>query len=127
MYEQIDEKFDLTTEQQSYLNDRIIPKIGDYVAKARNNQYQFYIWQILAITAAALVPVSSGFVTDEAMLLKWLVALLGGTSAVIAGLLSLFSFQENWIKYRSTYQDLESHISQFKVGASIYWGKKECV
>lgn len=124
MYEQIDEKLELTTEQKSYLNDRIYPKIKDYISKARNNQYQFYIWQTLAILAAALVPVFSGFITDDAILLKWLVAFLGGTSAVMAGLLSLFKFHENWIKYRSTYQDLESHISQFKLGASIYWDNK---
>ena len=124
MYEQIDEGYALTTEQESYLNGRIIPKINNYSAKARNNQCQFYIWQIIAIIAAALVPVFTGFVTDEAKILKWVVASLGGTSAVIAGLLSLFKFQENWVRYQSTYQDLESHISQFKVGASIYWEKK---
>jgi hypothetical protein len=123
MYEQIDEKFELTAEQKSYLNDRIYPKIKYYISKAKNNRYQFYIWQTLTIIAAALVPVFSGFITDNVML-KWLVAFLGGTSAVIAGLLSLYKFQENYIKYRSTYRDLESHISQFKLGASIYWDKR---
>ena len=124
MYEQIDEKLVLTEEQKSYLNDRIIPKIDEYSAKAKSNQNQYYIWQIVAIIAAALVPVFSGFVTEETMPLRWLVALLGGTSAVIAGLLSLFKFQENWIRYRSAFQDLESHISQFKARSGIYRDKK---
>ena len=89
------------------------------------NSYHYYIWQILAVLAAALVPIISGFVTDSTVLLKWTVALLGGISAVTAGLLSLFKFQENWIKFRSTHQDLEAHISQFNVGTSIYWDKKK--
>jgi hypothetical protein len=124
MYEQIDEKLDLTVEQKDYLNNRINPKIKDYDKKARFNQYNFYIWQTLTIIAAALVPVFSGFVADDAIQFKWVVALLGGTSAVIAGLLSLFKFQENWIRCRSAYQDLESHISKFNVSAGIYWDKK---
>jgi len=124
MYEQIDEKLNLTSEQQSYLTDRINCKIKEYKAKAKSKKRGFHIYQIIAIIAAALVPVFSGFVTGQAMLLKLLVALLGGTSAVTAGLLSLFKFQENWIKYRCAYEDLESHIEQFKVGAGIYRDKK---
>ncbi|MHC4353065.1 MAG: DUF4231 domain-containing protein, partial [Planctomycetota bacterium] len=124
MYEQIDEERELTTQQQSYLDTRVNPKIAEYIAKAKWNRFHFHIWQMLAIIAAALVPVFAGSVTGEATRLKWLVASLGGASAVIAGLLSLFKFQENWIRYRSTHQDLESHISQFNVGAGIYWDKK---
>jgi hypothetical protein len=124
MYERVDEKLDLTGEQLSYLNNRIDPKIADYGQKARVNKYNFYAWQTLAIIAAALVPVFSGFVADDAITFRWLVALLGGTSAVLGGLLSLFKFQENWIRYESACQDLESHISQFGVCAGIYSDKK---
>jgi hypothetical protein len=125
MYEEIDPKLDLTREQQSYIDDRIQPKIEDFKTKANNNQRQFYLWQTVAIIAAALVPVFSGFITDDAIYLKWLVALLGGTSAVIAGFLSLFKFQENWIRFRSTYHGLDSHVSQFKTGAGIYGDRKQ--
>ncbi len=124
MYEEIDQKLELTPEQQSYISDRIEPKIEGFKTKARISRRQFYTWQTSAIIAAALVPVFSGFIVNDTTILKWLVALLGGTSAVIAGLLSLFKFQENWIRYRSTYQDLDSHVSQFKIGAGIYLDKK---
>jgi len=29
------------------------------------------------------------------------------------------------MRYRSTYQDLESHVAQFKIGAGIYEDKKQ--
>ena len=124
MYEEIDPKLELTSEQQAYLNGRIQSKIEEFQTKSGNNQRRFYVGQTTAIIAAALVPVFSGFITDNTLMLKWLVALLGGASAVITGLLSLFKFQENWIRCRSTYQDLDSHVSQFKIGAGIYGDKK---
>lgn len=124
MYEQIDETLELTTEQQSYLDERINPRIAEYIVKAKRNQYLFHFCQTVAIISAALVPVFTGFVTESTTRLKWLVASFGAASAVIAGLLSLFKFQENWIRYETTHQDLESHISQFKVGAGIYSDKK---
>jgi hypothetical protein len=125
MYEEINPKLELTAEQQSYINERIQPKIEEFKTKAHKNERQYYFWQTFAIIAAALVPVFSGFISQDALYLKWLVALLGGTSAVIAGLLSLFKFQENWIRFRSTYQDLDSNVSQFKIGAGIYGDRRQ--
>ena len=123
MYEQIDEELTLTEAEQSYLANRIKPKIDDYRLKAKRNQYQYYVWQTFAIIAAALVPVFSGS-TNEENAIQWIIALLGGASAVIAGLLSLFKFQENWLRHQDTYQDLDSHISQFQVSSGIYSDKK---
>lgn len=124
MYEEIDAGLALTAEQQSYINDRIQPKVDEYNTKAIRNRKLFYFWQAIAIVSAALVPVFTGFIKDGDSELKWLVAILGGTSAVVAGLLSLFKFQENWIRYRSTHQDLDSHLSQFKIGVGIYGDRK---
>ncbi len=124
MYEPVDDEIQLTIEQQAYINKRIIPKIEAYTEKSRSSQRHFYTCQTLAIISAALVPVFSGFISDNATSLKWLVALLGGASAVIAGFLSLFKFQENMLRYHRSYQDLESHLSQFRVGEGIYRDRK---
>jgi hypothetical protein len=123
MYEQVNETLNLTTEQKSYIDNRIISKINDYAIKATRNKHLFYIGQILAIVTAALIPVFTGVISDSAISLKWTVAGLGGASAVFASLLSLFNFQQNWVRSQNTSQDLESHIAQFKTRASIYWDK----
>jgi len=122
-YEEVDSKLNLTIEQKTYINERVVPKIIEFKTKAQANKGRFYLWQTIAIVAAALVPVFSGFINGSDHL-QWLVAFLGITSAVVAGLLSLFKFQENWIRYRSTYEDLESQLAQFKIGSGIYEDKK---
>jgi hypothetical protein len=123
MYEQLDEKIELTNEQKSYINNRIVSKINGYTTQAQKSKNRFYLWQIIAIVSAALVPVFSG-ITDAAFQLKWMVPLLGCTSAVAAGLLSLFKFQENWIRGKCAHQDLEAHLAQFKIGATPYAEKR---
>ncbi|MDQ6975785.1 MAG: DUF4231 domain-containing protein [Mariprofundaceae bacterium] len=122
MYEEVDPVLELTPEQQSYIDQRIKLKINEFKRKAERNQWHYYIWQSLAIITAASVPILSAFITTEetTIPLKWAIALFGGTSAVIAGLLSLFKCQENWIRYRNAYQDLDSNLSQFSISIGIY-------
>ncbi|SMO81942.1 Protein of unknown function [Saccharicrinis carchari] len=125
MYEEINPTTTLTREQESYINNRIQPRIDDFKNKANKNRNRFYVFQAIAILSAALVPVFSGFISDDTDPLKWLVAILGGTSAIVAGLLALYKFQENWIRYRSTYHDLESILAQFKTCSGIYVDSKQ--
>jgi hypothetical protein len=120
MYEEVSHDLNLTQEQQSFINNRIQPLIEDFKAKAKKNKNHYFSWQVVAIVSAAFVPVISIF--DE---VNWVVATLGAISAIVAGMLSLFKFQENWIRCRNTYQELESHLSQFKVFAGIYRDRKQ--
>ncbi len=122
MYEEVQQTLHLTTEQQHYIDQRIIPKLECFKKTATKNQQRYYFWQTTAIILAAFVPVLSGFITTDpaTMYLKWLVALSGGASAVIVGLLGLFKYQENWLRYQSIYQDLDANLSQFHVGTGIY-------
>jgi len=123
-YEKVDPEDNLTDEQKHYIDKYLSSKIKDFALKAKIHSYNFHIWQVLAILAAALVPVQAGFITDDTTTLKWSVAFLGGASAVIAGLLSLFSFQKNWMRYKSAYLALESQLEQYKVATNIYADKK---
>ncbi len=120
MYEEISDDHNLTIAQRSFVDNRIKPLIEEFKAKARKNKNHYYTWQVVAIVSAAFVPVISIF--DK---VNWIVAALGAISAIVAGMLSLFKFQENWIRYRSTYQELESHLSQFMVSTGIYTDKKQ--
>ncbi|MGD9307906.1 MAG: hypothetical protein PVG51_02140 [Desulfosarcina sp.] len=47
MYEEINPKLELTAEQQSYINDRIQPKIEEFKTKAHKNERQYYFWRRL--------------------------------------------------------------------------------
>ncbi|MGQ1785145.1 MULTISPECIES: DUF4231 domain-containing protein [unclassified Saccharicrinis] len=125
MYEEVDLEFNLTLEQKSYIDKRIQPRIDEFKDLANQNRNWYYIFQVVTILAATMVPVFSGFINEDNDPFKWLVAILGGLSAVVASLLSLFKFQENWIRFRSTYHDLDTQLSLFKNGSREYENRKQ--
>jgi VIT1/CCC1 family predicted Fe2+/Mn2+ transporter len=98
MYQLVNKKYTLSDDQKKYLNNRIFQKISEFKKKSKKDQYTYYLLQMLAILMAALVPLFSSFVSDDTMHFKWVIAILGGASAIIAAILSLFRFQGKWIK-----------------------------
>lgn len=119
MYEALDESTELTPQQLEYL-ERLNGEISSYGQRAGHNRFGFLCGQTAAIVCAALVPVVSVFTEINPTRVAYLVAVLGGASAVVAGLLSLFNWQQNWINFRRTGEDLKSHRAQFHAGAGIY-------
>jgi len=120
MYEPIDVVSELTEVQKAYIEKRVVDAIHWYDLNAHRNRIYFYVGQTVAIVAAAAVPIFSGFTPGDGDWIKWLIAILGGISAVVAGLLSLFSWQHKWVKYRSAAEDLKSHLAQFYAGLGVY-------
>lgn len=120
MYELLDSVLELSVAQKSYLDERLSGAIQWYDKSAGRNKYYFYSGQTIAIVTAAAVPIFSGFSPGDGDWIKWLIAILGGASAVVAGLLSLFNWQQNWVKYRAAAEDLKSHFAQFQAGTGIY-------
>lgn len=119
MYELQSEPGELSDTQRDYIEQRVKPERDWFDRKARKNRVNYYLWQTLTIITAALVPVFSSVDEPNGVL----IAFLGGASAIFAGFLSLFKFQENWVKYRSTCEDLKSHLAQFSVFEGAYHNK----
>ena len=119
-YEPLDVEVQLTQTQRDYIEDRVVNAIQWYDKNAGRNKIYFHVGQTVAIVSAAAVPIFSGFSPGEGDWIKWSIAILGGFSAVVAGLLSLFNWQFKWIKYRSAVEDLKSHLAQFYAGLGVY-------
>ncbi len=119
MYEEIDPEIRLSKEQKRYIDERIRPRMEAFRRKARHNRRAYHAWQTMAIVAASMVPVFSVF-AGESMIIKSLVAVFGGASAIIVGILGLFKYQENWIRYHTIYHELDSVLSQFELGLGEY-------
>ncbi len=113
MYEAVFTPLELNAQQQAYIDKRILPQIEYYDRTAIKNRSWYFSLQTIAVIAAAFVPVVIAFDADDA----W-PALLGGASAVIAGLLTLFKSQEEWVKTRSTCENLRSQLALFQAGVS---------
>lgn len=90
---------------EEYLQQRVDDQIEWYDRKSRNAQGRYKLLRVLEICVAASIPVLSGFsgMVPNASLV---VALAGVLLTVVAGLLSLYRYQEIWINYRGVCESL---------------------
>lgn len=105
---------------EEYLTDRVDDQILWYARKSRANKKGFIILQIITLIAAASVPVFSIF--SDAIWARVLVAVLGSTTAVTTGIVSLYQFREHWIQYRTTAESLKHEKYLFQTGTGPYTG-----
>lgn len=123
MYEEVEYKDDLREEQSKYIADTIIPKRKDYKDNAIKNRTLFYTFQICAIIAALAVTFVNNIVSDTDTV-KHIVSALGFASALVAALLNLFKFQENWLRNQCSFEELDLHINQYNAKVGIYTDNK---
>jgi hypothetical protein len=103
-----------------YIQQRLDDQINWYSTKSQTNQIWFKRLRILEILCAATIPFLAGFISESTDYLRIVIGILGLTIAVIAGVLSIFKFQENWIEYRSTSEMLKHEKYMFMTKASPY-------
>jgi len=108
-------------EQEEYLKNRVDDQITWYDRKSVSNQRWFYRLRVVEIAAAATIPLLSGY-TDPFSNLKIIIGILGLLTAVIAGMLALYQFQENWTAYRSTCESLKQEKYLFLTKTEPYNG-----
>lgn len=92
--------------EKDYLEQRLDDQIAWYDRKSWSNQTMHKRLRLLEVVAAATIPLLSGYVQTRPIF-QALVGLLGLVVAVIAGIISLYQFQENWIAYRATCESLK--------------------
>lgn len=92
--------------EEAYLQDRLEDQIAWYDAKSQHNQRWFKRFGLIQIIAAALIPLCSGLLVEWPYY-PWVVGLLGVLVAVLASLVTLNKYQENWIQYRTTAEQLK--------------------
>ena len=105
-----------------YINERLNDQINWYDKKSQWNQRWFKRFQLSNIIAAAVIPFLSSF-AGEISYYPWLVGVLGIYIAVSAAAISLYKFQENWIQYRTTAEQLKHEKYLYLTGAGPYNGE----
>ena len=103
-----------------YVNDRLDEQANWYDGKSATNKKWFISLRVVEIVAAALVPFLSGYVRPEAPQFLIFIGGLGVLIAVCAAAISLFQFQENWIKYRTTAESLKKEKFLFLTRVEPY-------
>src|SRR2546428_349798 len=105
--------------EDEYLQKRVEEQIAWYSRRSRVNKQAFMTLRIIEIIAAALIPLLSGYV-KQLNWLQFVVGVLGLIVAVIAGVLGLYQFQENWVTYRSTAEALKHEKFLYATRAEPY-------
>lgn len=91
---------------EDYIEQRVVDQINWYDSKSQKSQKWFKRIRALEIISASSIPLFAGFGQGE----PWsiiLIGILGAVVAILASLLSLNQFQENWIEYRTTCESLK--------------------
>ncbi len=112
---------------EQYLAERLDDQISWYDKKSQWNQNWFKRLRLAEIVAAATIPFLSGMGTTvpgvgttDGRLQLVVVGLLGMLVAVAAAAISLFKFQENWIQYRTTAEQLRHERFLFLTSVAPY-------
>jgi len=105
--------------QDDYIKDRVDGQIEWYDRKSGTNQRWFRWLRIVEIIAAASIPLLAGY-ADSIAELKVVIGILGLLVAVIAGVLGLYQFQENWTGYRTTCEALKQERYLFLTKTQPY-------
>jgi hypothetical protein len=75
---------------------------------------RYKVLEITLLVVAALVPVST-VVTD-----RWVTALLGAIVVVLTGLRSIFSWQDDWLRFTEAWQQLQFARTRYVHGLPPY-------
>jgi hypothetical protein len=102
-----------------YINQRVNDQIGWYDQKSQRAQRWFKRLRAVEVIAAGAIPLFAGFGGRS----PWsviVVGILGALVAILASLLSINQFQENWIEYRTTCESLKHEKYLFLTNAEPY-------
>jgi hypothetical protein len=94
-------------DSEQYLKERLQDQIDWYDNKSKSDKKWYIRLRTFEIVFAALIPFIIGFSQQEWTWLKFVAGALGVAVTVMAGLLGLFKFQENWVEYRATAETLK--------------------
>jgi hypothetical protein len=108
--------------EEEYLKSRVDNQIKWYSTKSAFNKKMFNRLKMAEIILALSIPLLVYIVAEKDV--NFSVSLIGVTVAVIAGLISLMKYQENWIEYRTTAETLKHEKYLYITKSGPYDGKE---
>lgn len=104
---------------EEYIKKRVIDQINWYDSKSQSSQRWFKWLRGLEIVFSGAIPLFAGFGKGDPWSIL-VVGILGAAVAILASLLSLNQFQENWIEYRTTCESLKHEKYLFLTKSEPY-------
>lgn len=92
---------------EDYLKDRLDNQIDWYNRKSGINKKRYNTLRFGVIFISVCIPFLTGLISEDTTWLKMAVGIGGVLIALFEGASSLYKFQENWLTYRMTAEQLE--------------------
>jgi hypothetical protein len=102
-----------------YMNERLEDQINWYDKKSISNQKMYKRLRNTELTASTSITFIAGFIPIYTFMVV-VVGLLGMIVAIIAGVLSLHNYHENWIEYRSICETLRHEKYMYLTKNGVY-------
>ncbi len=107
------------TEEQ-YFQQRLEDQISWFDKKSSFNQKMYKRLVLVEILLSVSIPFITSFVTADTLVLKLLLGAMGIVIALIAGILSVYKFQELWVNYRATSETLQQEKYIYLTRSGMY-------
>ncbi len=107
----------ISIDPDTYMTDRVKGQLSYYRSKSAYNQQRFKFFKLVTIILAVSIPFLSSMDWEYASIL---IGLMGVLIAVSEGVLGLYKFQDNWLEYRGTSENLKREKYLFQTKTSPY-------
>jgi hypothetical protein len=105
-----------------YIAARLDDQIGWYGSRSRLNRWWYHSLKVISIVAAGSIPILA-----VAGVQPIVSAVLGAGLLAIEGAQQLFQYQQNWVSFRATAEDLKREKALFLAKAGPYRSSKDPV
>jgi hypothetical protein len=109
-----------TDRASDYIASRLDDQIRWYGSRSRLNRWWYHSLKVIAIVAAGAIPVLAA-----ASISPIVSAVLGAGLLAIEGTQQLFQYQQNWVSFRATAEDLKREKSLYLAKAGPYRSSKD--
>lgn len=107
--------------ESEYVEQRLDDQITWYDRKSAASQAAYKRLRLIEIVAAATIPLLAGY-SQQSWLVGVIIGVMGLIVAVLAGVMGLYRFQENWNEYRAMAESLKQEKYLYLARAEPYDG-----
>lgn len=103
-----------------YISDRVDSQIEWHEKKSGSNKRMYQKYQMIQLIVASMITLSATLTVIDQAWVSFVAPTLGAVVAVVSGVLGLFKFQENWVDYRTTSEQLKQEKFLFLTRSEPY-------
>ena len=112
------------SDESNYVEGRLSEQMKWYESKANENKSRFHVFQTIIIVASVIIPIVNliNLATFEIRIIS---SILGGTVVGVTAFIQVKKYQENWLLYRATEENLKKEKYLFLYDAGPYSDAKD--